>query len=287
GIITEIISQSTDFFKHLKQLGKFLAKQLNPNSSSPLEEARNVLINSLERITNNQKDSRMITVRPAEQRGQADHGWLKSAHSFSFGSYYDPTHSGFSVLRVINEDHVAPGKGFPSHPHRNMEIISLVLAGELEHKDSMGNGSVLRPGEMQLISAGSGISHSEFNPSVSLPTHFYQIWLEPGSKNTVPRYEQRAFQHSLPLTLVASRDGSEDSLTVNQDAKVYLGSLGAEQSITLPLYENRSGWLQVLSGELLLENLRLELGDGASIAAESNPELKTVKPSQFLVFDLP
>jgi redox-sensitive bicupin YhaK (pirin superfamily) len=183
----------------------------------------------------------MITVRKAADRGHADHGWLKAADTFSFASYQDPGHMGFRSLRVMNEDRVAPGKGFGTHPHRDMEIVTYVLEGALEHKDSMGNGEVLTPGEFQRMSAGSGIQHSEFNPSSEEPTHLYQIWLLPAEKGIEPSYEQKRFDDQLEneLRLVASPGGEEGSLTIYQDARIYLSRLDAGKSVDVDLAEGR------------------------------------------------
>lgn len=231
----------------------------------------------------------MIKIRRANERGHADHGWLNTYHTFSFASYQDPQHMGFRSLRVMNEDRVSPGKGFGTHQHDNMEIVSYVLEGAIEHKDSMGNGEVLKPGEFQRISAGTGISHSEFNPSSSEPMHFYQIWLIPVPRDIQPSYEQKAFEKSRRLNtlqLVASPDGQFDSLTIHTDAKIYLLDLDGSQAVALPLANQRHGWVQVLRGSVELNGESLEASDGAAISDENSIELKTNETAELMLFDL-
>jgi len=231
----------------------------------------------------------MIKVRRANDRGHADHGWLNTYHTFSFASYQDREHMGFRSLRVMNEDRVSPGKGFGTHQHDNMEIVSYVLEGAIEHKDSMGNGEVLKPGEFQRISAGTGITHSEFNPSSSEPMHFYQIWLIPSQRDIEPSYEQKAFEKSQrfnELQLVASPDGQSESLTIHTDAKIYLLDLDGSQSVTMPLANQRYGWVQVLRGSVELNGESLEASDGAAISDEDSIELKTSGTAELMLFDL-
>jgi redox-sensitive bicupin YhaK (pirin superfamily) len=232
----------------------------------------------------------MIVVRKSERRGHADHGWLDTRHTFSFGDYVDPEHMGFRVLRVINEDRVAPGTGFGMHRHRDMEIISYVVSGALEHKDSMGHGAVLKPGEVQRISAGSGIAHSEFNPSNSEPVHFLQIWLLPQAPGLSPNYEQRAYPASERqgrLRLVASPDGSDGSVTIQQDARMYAALLGPGQSLAYQLANDRHAWLQVVMGTITVNKVSLQAGDGAAISGETSLTIAATAPSELLLFDLP
>ncbi len=231
----------------------------------------------------------MIQVRPSEARGHADHGWLDSRHSFSFADYYDPNHMGFRALRVINEDRVEPGRGFGTHAHSDMEIISYVLEGGLEHKDSIGTGSVIRPGDVQRMSAGSGVRHSEFNASKQDPVHFLQIWLLPGERGIAPSYEQKAFPRepvSDRLRLVASPDGRDGSLTVHTDVALYNGILSAGQSVRHSLAPGRHAWVQVARGAIALNGTELREGDGAALSGETELELSASAPSEILVFDL-
>lgn len=231
----------------------------------------------------------MITIRKAVDRGHADHGWLDTNHTFSFASYHDPQHMGFRSLRVMNEDRVAPGKGFGTHSHDNMEIISYVLSGALEHKDSMGNGEVLRPGEFQRISAGSGIKHSEFNPSSEVPVHFYQIWLVPNVRDIQPSYQQREFDESEKLNrlrLVASPDGEDGSLSIHTDAKVYLSNVAAGSEVGFDLESGRHGWLQVLSGSVSVSGNQLSTSDGAAITNEDSVSIVASEDAEIMFFDL-
>lgn len=231
----------------------------------------------------------MIAIRKAEDRGHADHGWLDTNHTFSFGGYRDPDFMGFRGLRVMNEDRVAPGQGFGTHAHDNMEIISYVLSGALEHKDSMGNGEVLRPGEFQRISAGSGITHSEFNPSADDPVHFYQIWLVPNQRDIEPSYEQREFSDSEKqdrLRLVASPNGDEGSLKIHADANVYLSRLSKNTEVTTELESNRYGWLQVISGTVTANGKSLSQSDGAAITDETTLSIVASEGAEIMLFDL-
>jgi redox-sensitive bicupin YhaK (pirin superfamily) len=233
----------------------------------------------------------MIAVRPAEARGTANLGWLDSRHTFSFGEYHDPKHMGFGPLRVINEDRVQPGKGFGTHGHRNMEIISYVLEGELEHKDSIGTGSVIRPGDVQRMSAGSGIRHSEFNHSDKELVHFLQIWVMPEQDGIAPGYEQKTFTRQDKqgrLRLIASRDGRDGSVVIHQDASVYASIPGAGKTVELALAPKRLGWVQVARGVVEVEGKALKAGDGAAIADQASVAIKaTTDDTEVLVFDLP
>ncbi len=232
----------------------------------------------------------MITIRPAQERGNANFSWLDSKHTFSFGSYYDPSQMGFSSLRVINEDKVQPGKGFGTHSHRDMEIISYVLQGELEHKDSIGNGSVIRPGDVQRMSAGTGIAHSEFNASTTDPVHFLQIWIMPEKAGIEPSYEQKNFpleEKQGKLKLVASADGRDDSVTIHQDANLYVAVLNQGDRITYNTDNNRSLWIQIARGSAEINGQALQTGDGAAITEEKELELfATTDNTEILLFDL-
>ncbi len=232
----------------------------------------------------------MITVRKANDRGHFDHGWLNTFHTFSFADYQDPEHMGFRVLRVINEDRVQPGCGFATHAHRDMEILSYVLAGALEHKDSLGNGSIIRPGEVQRMSAGTGVTHSEFNPSSSEPVHFLQIWFLPERRGVAPGYEQRAFppdETHNRLRLVASRDGRDGSVTINQDVDVYATRPDAKADVRYEMRPRRHLWVQVARGALRLNKHALEAGDGAALSDESVVRLTATRDAEALLFDLP
>jgi redox-sensitive bicupin YhaK (pirin superfamily) len=231
----------------------------------------------------------MITRRPAKARGHKNHGWLNANHTFSFGSYYDPQHMQFRALRVMNEDFVSPGKGFGTHPHDNMEIVTYVLEGALEHRDSMGNGEVLRPGEFQRMSAGTGITHSEFNPSKDEPVHLYQIWLLPEKDGITPSYEQKRFpeeERHNQLRLVASRDQANGSLLIHTDARVYLGTIDQGQSVTQPIAPGRYAWLQVLRGSVTLNGQPLDTSDGAAIANETTLKIEATTNAEVMLFDL-
>ncbi len=232
----------------------------------------------------------MITIRPAPARGQANFGWLDSRHTFSFGSYYDPNHMEFGNLRVINEDKVQPGKGFGTHSHRDMEIISYVLEGELEHKDSIGNGSLIRPGDVQLMSAGTGISHSEFNASDTELVHFLQIWIVPEKIGIKPSYEQKHFsldQKKGRLRLVASPDGRDNSVTIHQDANLYVAVLNQGDRVNYSIDNTRSLWLQIAKGSAQINGQTLQAGDGAAVTQETDIEIAaTTNDSEILLFDL-
>lgn len=231
----------------------------------------------------------MITTRKSEARGHADHGWLDSRHTFSFADYYDPEQMGFRSLRVINEDRVAPGGGFPMHPHRDMEIFSYVLEGALQHRDSMGNGSVLGPGQVQLMGAGTGVLHSEFNPSSSETAHFLQIWIQPRNRGLEPRYTEwtpAAGTDGDAKVLVISPDGREHSATIAQDAAVYRLRVKAGEEVQHELVNGRGAWLQVMRGAVTLNGTKLDAGDAAS--AEEEPVLKitATTDAEALLFDL-
>lgn len=231
----------------------------------------------------------MISVRPAAERGHASHGWLDTWHTFSFADYYDPEHVRFRSLRVMNEDRIAAGMGFGTHPHHDMEIVTYVLEGALEHKDSMGNGEVLRPVEFQRMSAGTGITHSEFNPSDSHPVHLYQIWLFPERKGIEPSYEQKAFSADARrnvMQLVASRSGEAGSLKIHTDASVYLADLTPGTSLEFELSPNRHGWLQVLKGSVVLNGLSLGTSDGAAISETHQLRIATESGAELMFFDL-
>jgi redox-sensitive bicupin YhaK (pirin superfamily) len=231
----------------------------------------------------------MIRIRRSAERGYFDHGWLQTYHTFSFAGYRDPQHMGFRALRVINEDRVAPGQGFGTHGHRDMEIVTYVLEGALEHRDSMGNGEVLRPGEFQRMSAGTGIEHSEFNPSASEPVHLYQIWLFPERKGITPSYEQKAFdpaERHNRLRVVASRDGQDGALTIQQDARILLGTIDPGEQIARAIPPGRHAWLQVLRGAIELDGTRLVAGDGAALSEEPSVTLRAAEPAEVMLFDL-
>ncbi len=230
-----------------------------------------------------------ITKRAAGDRGPTDLGWLQSRHTFSFGEYHDPEHMGFRSLRVINDDNVAPGMGFGTHPHSSMEIFSYVINGELAHKDSMGNGSTIKAGQLQYMSAGSGVEHSEFNPSKDQPVHFLQIWIQPKKKGGEPRYQEAdpgANRQPDSLLLLASSDGHDNSIAMRQDGDLYFGNLGDSKEISVP--ENNSypyGWLHLISGELTLADQTFGPGDAASIEG-AVPTIKATADAEFLLFRL-
>lgn len=232
----------------------------------------------------------MIRVRKAEERGHADHGWLDTYHTFSFADYYDPAEMGWGALRVINEDRVQPGQGFGTHGHRDMEIVSYVLEGALQHRDSMGNGTVIRPHEVQRMSAGRGVMHSEFNASHTDPVHFLQIWIRPKSNGIPPGYEQKLFppeEKRHRLRLVASGDGREGSVTIHQDADLYAALLDAGDRVTHRPAAGRLAYAQVARGAVRLNGERLSAGDGARISGEEDIAIEAVEPSEVLLFDLP
>jgi len=231
----------------------------------------------------------MIQIRPSEERGGADHGWLKSHHTFSFSDYWDPKWMGFRSLRVINEDWVAPNNGFPTHPHRDMEIITYVLEGKLEHKDSLGTGSVILPGDGQRMTAGSGIRHSEFNPSKTDAVHLLQIWIQPEKAALPPSYEQKSFPEAEKkgkLRLIASRDASDGSVKINQDAKLYVSLLKPGEEVAHEFGAARHGWLQVARGAVEVNGKKLAQGDGAAISDEKTANIRGVEDSEVLLFDL-
>ena len=231
----------------------------------------------------------MLTLRKSSDRGYADHGWLKSYHSFSFAGYYDPAHMGFGNLRVINEDRIAPGTGFGTHGHRDMEIISYVMSGAIGHKDSIGNGASIPPGDVQRMSAGSGIQHSEFNHADDATTHFLQIWIEPNVKGIPPGYEQKTFDASEKrgaLRLVASNDGADGSVTVHADARLYAGLFDGDERAELALDPLRKSYVQLVRGELQVNGHVLQAGDAAQLEGESRLALSGGKDAEVLVFDL-
>jgi quercetin 2,3-dioxygenase len=230
-----------------------------------------------------------ITIRRSADRGRANFGWLDSRHTFSFGNYYDYNHMGFGPLRVINQDVVAGGGGFPAHPHADMEIVSYVLEGALEHKDSIGTGSVIRPGDVQRMSAGTGIRHSEFNASRTDPVHFLQIWILPERKGLAPSYEQKSFSTDNKrgvLRLIGSRDGRDGSVTIHQDVDLFATVLEESETVTHALRRGRIAWVQVARGAIELNGERLEAGDGAAIENVSSLAISGTKSSEVLVFDM-
>ena len=232
----------------------------------------------------------MINVRKADARGKADYGWLDTSYTFSFNTYYDPQFMGFRDLRVINEDYVAPAKGFPTHGHENMEIITYVISGALAHKDSTGASETLRPHEVQRMTAGTGIRHSEYNPSETEPVHLYQIWILPDKDGLEPGYEQTYFppdEKKGRLKLVASRGGDDGSVKINQDVQLYCSILANGETVAHDLAENRHAWIQVVKGSLDVNGTRLEASDGAAVSREKSLEIKSLADdSEFLLFDL-
>jgi quercetin 2,3-dioxygenase len=231
----------------------------------------------------------MIRIRKADERGHFNHGWLDTYHTFSFGEYYDPAHMGFRSLRVINDDRVHPGQGFGMHGHQDMEIVTYVLEGALEHKDSLGNGSIIRAGELQRMTAGTGVRHSEFNPSDKQSVHLYQIWLLPERKGLKPSYEELTLGEAEPrgqFRLVASPNGAAGSMTIHQDARLYLASLLPGQAVAHAIERGRAAWLQVLRGDVNLLGNHLSAGDGVSITAENSVSVQVTVPAEVLLFDL-
>jgi redox-sensitive bicupin YhaK (pirin superfamily) len=229
----------------------------------------------------------MITIRPAKERGHANHGWLDTNHTFSFANYYDPAHMGFRSLRVINEDRVAPGKGFGMHQHRDMEILTYVLEGALEHRDSLGTGSIIKPGDVQKMSAGSGIAHSEFNPSQDEPVHFLQIWIMPDRAGIKPSYEQKVIpQGEEKLQLIAAPTGDDGTVYIQQDVNLYRALLDSGDSVTHPLQPDRHAWIQVTRGDVMLNGQLLRAGDGAAVSDEEKLEIEAKENAEVLVFDL-
>ena len=231
-----------------------------------------------------------LQIRRANERGQFDHGWLKTSHTFSFADYYDPRHMGFRALRVINEDYIAPGRGFGMHPHHDMEIVTYVLEGELGHKDSMGNGSVIRPGDVQRMSAGTGVTHSEANPSKTQRVHLLQIWLLPDKSGYPPSYEQKAFSEAErrnTLRIVASPDGRDGSVTIHQDATIAATLLAPGTRVEHSLGKDRYAWVQVTRGAIEIDGQRLGAGDGAAIRGGGTFTIAGVDDAELLLFDLP
>ncbi|BBC24789.1 pirin family protein [Pseudanabaena sp. ABRG5-3] len=231
----------------------------------------------------------MLTIRKSEERGHANHGWLDSYHTFSFANYYDPQHMAFRALRVINQDQIAGGKGFGTHPHRDMEIITYMLDGSLEHKDSMGNGSIIRVGDVQRMSAGTGITHSEFNPSATETAHLLQIWILPNQQNVTPSYEQISFSREEKLNqlrLIASPDGRDRSVTIHQDANVYASILEDGADVTHAVNPNRYAWIQVARGSVLVGDRLLNAGDAISSDQAGDLKITSQGNAEILVFDL-
>ena len=231
----------------------------------------------------------MITLRKAQDRGHAQHGWLDSWHTFSFGDYHDPKHMGFRALRVINEDRVAPGKGFPTHSHRDMEIVTYVLEGALQHRDSMGNGSVMKSGDVQRMTAGTGVGHSEFNASPSEPVHFLQIWLLPERRNLEPGYEQKTFpkaESQGKLRVVASRDGADGAVLVHQDVTLLVGHFAAGEEQKYVLAAGRHAWVHVARGGLTVNGQLLDAGDAIAVSDEAAIEFRGASEAEVLLFDL-
>jgi quercetin 2,3-dioxygenase len=230
----------------------------------------------------------MMKIRKANERGHAEHGWLDTYHTFSFADYHDPRWMGFRSLRVINDDLVMPGMGFETHPHHDMEIITYVLSGELQHRDSMGNGRVIRAGEAQYMAAGTGVEHSEFNPSRNEAVHLLQIWIQPDRQGVAPRYDERSFKHASPgaWRLVASKTGRDGSMAIHQEVELWLAKLDVGQSLTHSLTEGRHAWLQVAEGELTVNGKTLAGGDAAYVSGAFDFQLAAAKPSQALLFNL-
>ena len=231
----------------------------------------------------------MITIRKAEERGHFDFGWLNTYHSFSFGDYYDPKHTRFRTLRVINEDFVQPGHGFPTHGHRDMEIVTYILRGALEHRDSMGTGSIIRRGDAQRMSAGTGVTHSEANPSPEEPVHLLQIWILPSEQDMQPEYEEQKFSDEEKrnrLRLIVSPDGSDGSVKIHQDAKIYASLLDEREAVVHTLENGRSAWLQVAAGSVTLNDVALKQGDGAAVSGETSLRVAAHEPAEVLLFDL-
>lgn len=229
-----------------------------------------------------------MTIRRASERGHAQHGWLDTYHTFSFANYYDPQWMGFRSLRVINDDLVMPGMGFGTHPHRDMEIITYILSGALEHKDSMGNGRVIRTGDVQYMAAGAGVQHSEFNPSNDEAVHLLQIWIQPDTKGVKPRYAEKSCKDAAPgmLNLVTSKTGRDGSIAIHQDADLWLAKLDAGSRVAHELAADRHAWIHVAEGEVSLNDKILNGGDAAAISQEGELELTATKPTQVLLFDL-
>jgi redox-sensitive bicupin YhaK (pirin superfamily) len=232
----------------------------------------------------------MLTLRRSEERGYADHGWLKSHHTFSFASYHDPRHMGFGPLRVINDDRIGAGRGFGTHGHRDMEILTYVLDGAVAHKDSMGNGSTIRPGDVQRMSAGRGVMHSEFNPQPDKGTHLLQIWIEPDVTGIEPEYEEKRFEDADKrgrLRLVASPDGQDGSVRIHQDARLYAGLFDGDEQATLRLAAGRRAWIHVARGKVTVNGQALRAGDAVAVREEGDIALAQGEGAEVLVFDLP
>jgi redox-sensitive bicupin YhaK (pirin superfamily) len=230
----------------------------------------------------------MMNIRKANERGHANHGWLDSYHTFSFADYYNPQWMGFHSLRVLNDDLVMPGMGFGTHPHRDMEIITYVLSGALEHKDSMGNGRVIRPGEVQYMAAGTGVRHSEFNPAKDEAVHFLQIWIQPDRLGVTPRYAEKSLQNAVSekWNLITSKTGRDGSIAIHQDADLWLARLDANKQVRHQLGSGRSAWVHVAEGEVSLNGKPLSGGDAAAIMEPGTIEVSSSKPAQVLLFDL-
>jgi len=231
----------------------------------------------------------MLTLRPSTQRGHFDHGWLNTFHTFSFSRYIDRNHMGYRSLRVINEDFVAPGMGFGEHPHEDMEIISYIVSGALAHKDSTGNAKTINPGDIQYMSAGSGIFHSEFNPSRTEPVHLLQIWIHPEQRNLAPRYDQKHFAPDTRrnvLRLVVSHDGRDGSIRINQDVSLFASLLDEGRTLTHTLAKGRGAWLQLIKGELRVNDATISAGDGIAIEDEDSLTITATQTAEFLLFDL-
>jgi len=229
----------------------------------------------------------MMSIRYHDERGYVNHGWLEARHSFSFGNYYDPEHLGVSALRVINDDHIAAGQGFPTHSHQDMEIITYVTSGSIEHKDSMGNTKALSAGEFQLMSAGSGISHSEYNPSPHEPLNLFQIWIQPDQLGIEPAYQQKKFAHTQGMQLIASPDARNGSLLIHQDAYLYHLKLAVEQTATHKLDSGRTIYAHIINGEIDINGKRLSAGDGITINTETQIDFISITNTEALFFDLP
>jgi redox-sensitive bicupin YhaK (pirin superfamily) len=230
----------------------------------------------------------MIILRKAGERGHANHSWLDTWHTFSFADYYEPQHMGFRTLRVINDDTIAGGGGFGEHPHRDMEIITFVLSGALEHRDSLGNGCIIRPGEVQYMAAGTGVRHSEFNPLPTEPVHLLQIWILPDRKEVKPSYAEKSFAQAAPgkLHLAASKSGRDGSIAINQDADVFIGKFSAADKISHALQPGRHAWLHVAEGQIQLNGVALNAGDGAAVSDEDQLAFAATDPARVLLFDL-
>lgn len=231
----------------------------------------------------------MLQLRRSHERGMADHGWLKSRHTFSFADYHDPAHMGFRALRVINEDHIQGGTGFGAHPHRDMEIISYVVSGALQHQDSMGNKTVIRPGEVQTMSAGTGVVHSEHNPLPNEDTHLLQIWILPKARGGTPRYGQKSFEAELDsgrMTLVVSQDGRDGSIGIKQDADLYIARPRPNENLEFRVRPGRGAWVQVVQGRLMVNGTEVLAGDALAFEDEELLKIETASQSEFLLFDL-